>query len=59
MKIDMWYGDKFEDVTSADCFFYPHDCEYRGNLYIGDKCVGDYSSKDSVEVEEQLHIKFK
>lgn len=39
--VDMWYGDKIEDVDNLDVFWYSND-EYRGNVYIKDKCVGDY-----------------
>lgn len=52
VKFDFWYGNTLKEVTKADCFFYPNDGEYRGNLYINDKAVGDYVSNDSVELEE-------
>ena len=34
MKIDLWY--KGEKIAYADCCFYPHDGEYRGNVYNAD-----------------------
>ena len=53
MKIDIWY--KGEQVAAADCTFYPGDCEYRGNLYnASGRIIGDYSSKNSVEIEKHF-----
>lgn len=59
MKIDMWYGDKISDVAYISCFFYDCDCEYRGNLYnrFG-KMIGDYSTKDSTEIEHRFNYDF-
>lgn len=53
MKIDLWHtGEKIE---FADCFFYPESGEYRGNLYNADgKAIGDYTSKDSIEIEKRF-----
>ena len=60
MKIDMWYEDSYKDATRIDVTFYPSDCTYRGNIYIGDKCVGDYISNDSIELENTFsQLKFK
>ena len=59
IKIDMWYGDKVEEVERLDFTFYPNAGEYRGNLYIGFQMVGDYVCNDSVELENafpQLHF---
>lgn len=54
MRIDLWYPGQ-EEVVYADCFFYPNDGEYRGNLYNADgKPIGDYSSKNSVEIERRF-----
>lgn len=53
MKIDIWYPG--EHVESADCFFYPNSCIYRGNLYNADgRIIGDYSSRDSVEIGKRF-----
>ena len=61
MKIDIWHKDEkfnIKDITRVDCFFSDLDCEYRGNLYIGDKIVGDYSTSDSTEIEKKFsHLK--
>lgn len=54
INIDMWYGDRAQDVEKIDITFYPNDGEYRGNLYIGGKIVGDYSCTDSVELEKSF-----
>ena len=50
-NIDMWYGDKIEEVTKIDISFYSDSCEYRGNIYIDDKIVGDYSTKEYKSLE--------
>ena len=53
MKIDIWYDG--EEIFAADCTFYPNDGIYRGNLYNADgRMIGDYSSTDSVEIEERF-----
>lgn len=52
MHFDFWYGNKLSEITKATCSFSDVDCEYRGNMYIGDKCVGDFWCRDSVKVEE-------
>ena len=54
MKIDMWYNNDVKSVTKIDCSFSDLDCEYRGNLYINDKCVGDYSTQDSTEITKMF-----
>ena len=46
INIDMWYGDKIKEVTKIDINFYGDSCEYRGNIYIDDKIVGDYNTKE-------------
>ena len=51
VNIDMWYGNKIEEVTSIDVRFYDNG-EYRGNIYIDNKIVGDYTAKDSISLEE-------
>lgn len=52
MYIDFWYKDNLKDVTAIDCFFYASDCIYRGNMYKNGAIIGDYSAKDSVEIEK-------
>lgn len=53
MVFDFWYCDSLRDVVRATCAFYPGECVYRGNLYNrSGRIVGDYSSRDSVEVEK-------
>ena len=51
VNIDMWYGNKIEEVTKIDVRFYDNG-EYRGNIYINNKIVGDYTAKDSIELEK-------
>ena len=50
-EIDMWYGDKIEDVDKIDITFYDM---YRGNVYIKGKCVGDYVTDDSTILEKKF-----
>jgi len=53
MKIDFWYPG--EKIAAADCFFYPNDGEYRGNVYNAEgKMVGDFTSRNSVEIEHRF-----
>ena len=53
MKIDIWYPG--EIIAAADCFFYPNECIYRGNLYNAEgRIIGDYSSRDSVAIENRF-----
>lgn len=53
MKVDFWCTG--ETVASADCFFYPNEGIYRGNLYNADgRMIGDYSSRDSAEIEKRF-----
>ena len=54
ITLDMWYNDDVKDVDKIDVQFYDNDTTYRGNLYIGNKMVGDYSTKDSVALEKQF-----
>lgn len=51
INIDMWYGDDHEEADKIDISFYPNDWEYRGNIYINGKIVGDYTCNDSLELE--------
>lgn len=59
MVIDLWYNDKPEDVTKVTCSFSDTDCIYRGNLYNGNRIIGDFSSRDSVEIEDTFNVKFQ
>lgn len=53
LKIDVWYKD--EKIARYDCFFYPNDGIYRGNLFNRDgKVIGDYWCNDSVELENRM-----
>ena len=53
MKIDVWYQG--ETAAAADCTFYPNEGIYRGNLYNAEgRMIGDYSSRDSVEIEKRF-----
>ena len=59
IRFDMWHKDDYKTADKIDVFFYPNDGEYRGNIYINNKCVGDYVCNDSVELENsfpQLHF---
>ena len=51
INIDMWYGNKIEEVTKIDINFYDNSGEYRGNIYIDDSIVGDYSTKEYKALE--------
>lgn len=53
MTIDKWRKGR---IAEADCFFYPNEGIYRGNLYNKNgEIIGDYSSRDSVEIEKRFH----
>lgn len=53
MIIDKWYEG--ERIAHADCYFYPENGIYRGNLYNENgKIIGDYSSKSSIEIEKRF-----
>lgn len=51
VNIDMWHGDKKEDVDKIDISFYPNDGEYRGNIYKNGRMIGDYTCSDSLTLE--------
>lgn len=59
LKVDMWYGDSVRNVDRVDVFFYPEVGQYRGNLYMNGKAVGDFYSNDSVEVERRFRRIFQ
>ena len=53
MKIDIWY--KGEKIAGASYTFYPNEGIYRGNLFNANgRIIGDYSSKDSVEIARRF-----
>ena len=56
MKIDYWYGDgRKNPAINADCTLYPNEGIYRGNVYDAEgNIIGDYTSADSVEIEERF-----
>lgn len=53
MTIDYWYGHSKKDIAFVSVSFSDLDCVYRGNVYdINRKCIGDFSSNDSIKVEK-------
>lgn len=52
MNIDMWYGDKPEQVTGLDIRFNDLGCFYFGNLRIFGKIVGDYCADSVKDIEK-------
>lgn len=55
MKIDYWYKNRDKKIAKVDVFFYPNEGVYRGNIYdVTGKIIGDYSTKDSVELQERF-----
>ena len=57
VKIDMWYGDKKEQVTGLDICFNDLGCFYSGNLRVFGKIVGDYYADSVQEIKEAfLHL---
>lgn len=58
-NIDMWYGDKIEDVDKITISFSDLDSMYRGNMFINGKFVGDYETDSSLLLEEMFpHLSF-
>ena len=57
-KIDYWYKNGREarkEVAFVSVTFYPNEGLYRGNLFNSNKkAVGDFTSDDSVEIEEHV-----
>ena len=51
INIDMWYGNQIEEATKIDISFYDNSAEYRGNIYIDNRIVGDYSTKEYKALE--------
>lgn len=58
IDIDMWYGDEFiPGKYGATCFFSDMDALYFGGIFDeSGKQIGDFSSDDSVLVEENFQI---
>ncbi len=55
MTVDFWYPERGEKIAFADCTFYPNEGVYRGNLYNAEgRMIGDYFSRDSVEIEKRF-----
>ena len=60
INIDMWYGDKPEQVTGLDIYFNDLGGFYSGNLRIFGKIVGDYYADSVQEICEAFpHLKEK
>ena len=51
-NIDMWYGDRPEQVTGLDIYFNDLGGFYSGNLRIFGKIVGDYYSDSVQDIEK-------
>lgn len=51
IKIDMWYGDKPEQVTGLDIYFNDLGGFYSGNLRIFGKIAGDYYADSVQEIQ--------
>lgn len=49
--IDLWHEKDRDKIDGMDCYFNDADCRYHGNLYVANWPVGDYTAKDSAEVE--------
>lgn len=54
INIDMWYGDNHKEADKINISFYPNAGQYRGNIYIDGKIVGDYTCNDSLELEKSF-----
>ena len=55
MNIDFWYGNNKDDIAKVTCSFSDLDLTYRGNVYDkAGKIIGDFSAKDSVEIENEF-----
>lgn len=52
VNIDMWYGDKAEQVTGLDINFNNLGGFYFGNLRIFGKIVGDYYADSVQDIKE-------
>lgn len=52
IKIDMWYGDRPEQVTGLDIYFNDLSGFYSGNIRIFGKIVGDYYADNIQDIKE-------
>lgn len=52
INIDMWHGDKPEQVTGLSIYFNDLGGFYSGNLRIFEKIVGDYYSESVQDIEK-------
>lgn len=52
VNIDMWYGDKPEQVTGLDIWFNDLGGFYSRNLYIFKKIVDDYYADSVQDIEK-------
>lgn len=50
--IDLWYGNKPDEVDYLDIFWNDLNGGYSGNLYKGGKMIGDYTSDDLSDIEK-------
>ena len=50
MTIDMWYGHGCSEVDGVDIYFNDLDCKFRGNLYKGNKVIGDYTCESAMQI---------
>lgn len=58
-KVDMWYGDRLDEVDRLDITFNDLDGKYRGNCLIKGKYVGDFVAKDTESIEKKFsHLQF-
>lgn len=55
-NIDMWYGDKPEQVTGLDITFNDLGAFYSGNLRIFGKIIGDYYANSVQEIQEAFPL---
>ena len=55
INIDMWYGDNHKECDKITIFFNDVDYMYWGNIYKNGKCIGDYSTNNSIEIERTFN----
>nr|DAW40892.1 MAG TPA: hypothetical protein [Caudoviricetes sp.] len=53
LKIDMWNNESLSNATKFDCFWSDIDCVYRGNIYQGNRIIGDYTASTLQEFERK------
>lgn len=56
LKIDMWYNESLSNATKFDCFWSDVDCVYRGNIYQGNRMIGDYAASTLQEFEDKWKV---